>query len=414
MRAIVMSALMALAAVLGGAAVPAAAAARPATAASHPVQPSEVALAQNSFPRISCVTARDCLAVAGNSPENTGSTPTALAIARWNGSGWKRLRVALPKGTRSADLSGVSCRTAKSCLVVGDYYTSAATGAASHALTLAYNGTSLKPTPAVPLPKSTAQATLGGVSCATARHCVAVGTASGSTSAFGATGLASVIETWNGAKWALRTIRTAASTLVDLTGISCVTSAFCVLAGIAYSNTDARLYLRSWNGTRLTAMKLAAAKSSTGELLVTGVSCATRTNCAVSGISDASNDLVHAFTQVWKGTAWQPVTATWPKGTAESELLGLSCYGQHACDAVGAAGSDAAPHATSAAFNGRSWTVQRVSGPAQGKASAFSDVSCLSATRCVAVGATGPASGATMTRITGVWNGTSWRLEPGF
>ena len=43
----------------------------------------------------------------------------------------------------------------------------------------------------------------------------------------------------------------------------------------------------------------------------------------------------------------------------------------------------------------------------------FTDVTCLSATDCVAVGQLGPAGSAndTSTALSGFWNGKSWRLK---
>lgn len=417
MRRIVIAGLVALAATLGGVAVPVSAATdRPARAVrpAGALRPAALGLQPNVAPRISCVTARDCLAIAGTSAQSAGAAPVAMAIARWNGSRWTRARAALPRGTRSVDLAGVSCRTATSCLVVGDYYTSAGSGASSHALALTYNGTSLRPLPAVPLPRSATQATLSGVSCTTAAHCVAVGAAVGSSSGFSPNGPDSLIETWNGTKWTLRSVGAPAGTLVDFTGVSCVTSAYCVLAGTAFAQNGVHLYLRSWNGRQLAVMKTAG-ESSTGGLLVTGVSCATRANCAVSGgaVSAASGD-ISAFTRVWKGQAWQASTAAWPTGTADSYLAGVSCFGAHDCEAVGLAGSIAAPGPAAVFFNGTSWTRQAVPGPGRGRATILADVSCLSAASCVAVGDTGPVSTTTPARLTGVWNGRTWRFLPGF
>jgi hypothetical protein len=246
-RKIAISGLVALAAVLGGGAVPATAMAqatatvRP-TAAVRPgitARPADVALVDSGLPMVSCVLATDCVAIEGSAAQSGQQPPAPGRVARWNGSSWKRLGVALPKGTTAVDLDGVSCRGAKSCLVVGDYYTSPGFSGTSRVLALAYNGTSLKPTPAVPLPKGTTDGALSSVSCVTTRYCVALGLADGDTSAFGAFGSVTIIETWNGAKWTLRTIAAPAghTTMTVPSVISCATSAFCVLAGDAYSLT---------------------------------------------------------------------------------------------------------------------------------------------------------------------------------
>jgi hypothetical protein len=425
-RRIAISGLVALAAVLGGAAVPAAATTQPAAVARiASAATSAAALFTDTFPKISCVTGVDCLAVTGSSTLTEG-TSTATAISRWNGSTWKRAHVALPKGTRSLDLNSVSCKGAKSCLVVGDYYTSANASASSHALALIYNGTSLKPMPAVPLPKSTTDVTLIGVSCTTTKHCVALGTALGNTAAFGADGMVSLIETWNGAKWALHTVGMPANTDTEFSGISCATSAFCVLAGEAFSSSSTggeHLYLRSWNGQKLTVMKPAAVPGGNSSApIVVGVSCANPSNCAVTGADEidgsGSTPGVTALTELWNGKAWRTATVAWPAGTVESLMLGVSCFGAHACEVAGvtAAGTsaDADGDAAAASYNGTSWKLQTVPAPAAGRTTVFSGVSCLTGARCNAVGQTGLTTATKPSLMTGAWNGTAWKFNPGF
>ena len=450
MRRIAISGLAALAALLSGGAVPTAAMAQPTATARADVavvarEGSAVAsrgtgavviarvgrapaaydgVAVSGLPLISCVLATDCLGIEGTSSLTDGaSRPTR--VARWNGSVWKGAGVSLPKGTRSDDLLGVSCHGAKSCLVVGDYYTGTSQSADSHVLALAYNGTSLKPTPAVPLPKGTTDAVLTGVSCVTARHCVAVGAAHGDTKAFGDQDSLIVIETWNGAKWTLRTTPTSigATTQVDPTVVSCATSAFCVLAGEAFTDNSlaSTFYLASWNGAKLTAMKPASVSgSAAGFIAPTGVSCASPANCAVTGavLGDASSSSgsSSAFTEIWNGKAWRSATVTWPKGIADSMTLGVSCYAAHTCEAVGVDGAneETSFDAAAVSFDGTAGTLQAVPAPSKGYVHLFADVSCLPWGSCVATGATGKTSGKSSAVMTGVWNGKAWKLDPGF
>ena len=417
MRRIVISGLVALAAVVGGSGVAADAGTQPtaATWAARAATSTAAGSITDSFPKISCVTGMDCLGI-------TGGTATPISIARWNGATWKRAHWTLPKGTRSLDLAGVSCKAAKSCLVVGDYYTSTSTSASSHALALIYNGTSLKPMPTVPLPKSTTDVALLGVSCTTTKHCVAIGTASGDTAAFGTFGMLTLIETWNGAKWTLHTVGSPANTLAEFSGISCATSSYCVLAGESLSETDRdTLYLRSWNGTRLTVLKPAAVGGSTAIPAVSDVSCATPSNCAVIGAVlsfNGSTTTPTAFTEIWNGKTWRTAKVAWPTATTGSFLIGVSCFGAHSCDAVGltstGTATDAAGDPVAASYNGTSWALQTVPAPAKGRTTILSDVKCVSAVKCVAVGETGLTTASSPATMTGVWNGKAWRFDPGF
>ncbi len=436
MRRIALSGLAALAAVLGGVALPATALAQ-STAAARPgitarpgvaARPAAGGGARSGAPIVSCVLSTDCLAVQGSSSQSgTGPSAIPTRVERWSGSSWKRLGVAMPKGTKSDDLNDVSCRGAKSCLVVGDYYTSTSGGAVSRPLALVYNGTSLKPTPAVPLPKGASDVGLTGVSCATTRHCVAIAMADGNTGIFlGNDGPLIIIETWNGAKWTMRTVTTPASKFVQVTGVSCATTTFCVITGTSYSPASSgfimNLYLASWNGKKLTTMKSPAMPgiSSSSQVVPLGVSCDTPSNCAVTGENvgdiNSSTPSITAFTAIWNGKTWRLAPVRWPAGMAASGLAGVSCYAAHACEAVGveAANVNKPFRAAAVSYHGTAATLEAVPAPSKGDSSVFEDVSCLPWGSCVAVGLTGRTTADPGAVMTGVWNGRVWKLAPGF
>ena len=419
MRKIALSGLVALAAVLGGVAVPATAMAQP-TAGVRPVavRPADDGPVITGLPMISCVFAVDCLGVEGSSSLTDGGPASPTRVARWNGSTWKGVGVTLPAGAKSVDLNGVSCRAANSCLVVGDYYKSASENAPDYPLALSYNGTSVRPTSLVPVPKGLSGVTLDAVSCTSATHCVAVGTANGDSSLPGADVEVAMIETWNGSKWTLHnvTASSTSSSTPQVAGVSCATTAFCVLDGTSYTvsakGATFGTWLGSWNGTKLTTMKSAEAMEPIG------ISCSTISNCAVAGIGlglGSTSTVTTAVTEVWNGSAWKPAKMAWPRG-ADSFLLGLSCYAAHSCEAVGMEGppSGDSADAVAVSFNGTAGTVQALAAPAKGYSDDLSSVSCLPWGSCVAVGESGKSSGASGTPMTGTWSGKAWKFHAGF
>jgi hypothetical protein len=426
-RKIALSGLIALTALVGGAvAVPATAMAQPSAGvrpvSAVPARPDADAVVSDvGGPKISCVLATDCLAVKGSSAlTGNGTTPTR--VARWNGSSWKDVGVPLPKGTKSDDLTGVSCRGTTFCLVVGDYYKGTSSSSPSNPLALIYNGSSLKATAAVPVPKGASNVALTDVSCTSARYCVAVGitqtTANGYPPA--------LLETWNGAKWTLHAIASSATTEVQPAAVSCATPAFCVLTGSTtfFNGTTFafRVYLASWNGSKLTTMKSALSASAKSLPAGAGVSCDTPAHCAVTGLilsSVTTNSAnVNAFTETWNGKAWQTAKTTWPKGVAASITLGASCYGGRTCVTVGeyaTSNANTAPfEATAVSYVGSTGTVQAVPAPSKGHSTDFTSVSCLPWGTCIAVGQTGKTNATVPSIMTGVWNGKTWKLDPGF
>ena len=141
-------------------------------------------------------------------------------------------------------------------------------------------------------------------------------------------------------------------------------------------------------------------------------------NCGVTGLNLGlgSAATTAALTEIWNGSAWKLAKVAWPKGTADSFLLGLSCYGAHTCEAVGMQGPASGDYAdaVAASFNGTAGTVQAPPGPAKGYSDDLSSVSCLPWGSCVAVGESGKSTAASGTPMTGTWSGKGWQLHPGF
>ena len=353
--------------------------------------------------RISCGSPKACLATGVTL---SGSSTSAIVNA-WNGTTWKSITVHAPKGAAFVGLGGVSCKSPAYCLLAGDYVTSTQSGH-FRPFALTWNGTSLRPVPAPPLPKGATDATLSAVSCVAVKSCVTVGTLFGSTER-------ALVETWNGAKWTLRTPPNPPGTmLAQATSVSCLSLTRCVVAGETISAATANIgvILARWNGKTLTRQK-APLPAGTSDPVLTDVSCVSATSCAAVGANiDASATTLKgfAFTEVWNGTAWKVTRIAQPKGISASFLFGLSCTSARRCVAVGYAGSENIAHAVAMSYNGRTWAPQRVPAPARGLSDGFESVSCTSAAHCVADGLIGPSSGNSERLLSGLWNGTTWKL----
>jgi hypothetical protein len=405
-RKIVISGLLALIAlaVAGGNALPAATAA---TAA--PLAPRQQGITASAFiisGKISCGTPNSCLAVAGDANK---SGQLAQVVEGWNGKAWRSVAVPTPNPTVALiNLAAVSCRSATACVVVGTYVTLAGVGA-EQPYALTWNGSSLTPTGTPPVPKNSGSTSLTGVSCVTARSCVAVGDSQGGDGPL-------LVETWNGAKWTLRTARVPGGARATYpAAVSCRSVTFCIVAGQSYSSvpgTPAMLLAR-WNGTSLTAMK-PAVPADAADITLSDISCPSATFCAAVGFStNPSGTGVFGLAAVWNGKSWTADKMAAPKGDAESFLYGVSCRPDGFCMAVGSAGlSTTATEATALSYKGKKWTLQNVPGPGTGPSSDFFGVNCLLDDKCVAIGEIVSSHTATAAPLAGLWNGSSWRLSP--
>jgi hypothetical protein len=146
--------------------------------------------------------------------------------------------------------------------------------------------------------------------------------------------------------------------------------------------------------------------------IVVADSCTGRGICiAVGGYENRSGTQV-PLAEARAGAGWRMQRTPVPPGAVLSNLFGVSCTGADACIAVGY-WTDAALHIRPLVerWNGTSWAIQPVPGPAGFPAAGFFAVSCASARACTAVGAKSSSTGDT-TPLAERWNGTSWAIQP--
>jgi hypothetical protein len=353
--------------------------------------------------RISCGSATACLSVGSNINNNTGATtPLAEALS---GRKWKSVSVKTPAGAaNSTALAGVSCKAANYCLVVGDYTTS--TAARPYALT--WNGSTLTPITAPPVPKGGQLFALASDSCVAVKKCVVVGSAlvPGATLVFRL-----FTDTWNGATWTQVTAASpSGSALPELTALHCFSTTSCVAAGSAFATSGATsVLIATWNGKTWTRQK--AVTPAGQEVLVNDLSCVSAKSCATVGMSiNNAATSAYGFLEVWNGKAWSESKYQGPKGDTLAFMLGVSCVSASNCVAVGAAGTSKTGAAEALSWNGKSWTALKVPAPAKGDTSDFAGVSCPKAGDCVAVGEGGPENTTKPSQLAGYWNGKSWKL----
>jgi hypothetical protein len=363
--------------------------------------PATAAPAARDLFSVSCLTAKNCLAVGQDS---NLLRPVGGPLAEtWNGAAWKVVPVRLPAGATGGGLGQVTCLTTTNCRAVGFY----ATGGRQFPLYNTWNGKAWTP---ARLPGIAGRYTaLEGITCLSSAFCVTVGAYT--TPGPSATPLADI---WSGGKWTKTTPPAPpGTTLGVLLAVSCASATFCVASGAYNTSKGSGGLIDLWNGKTWSTMAAAEPRGHTGDFL-TGVSCRPSKTCFVVGSAFAGSGLV-SIAETLNGTHWALTPVPWPKGTVSPGLSGVSCVAANRCVAVGninqnvfAAGNHGKVGA--ATWNGKAWTVSPTPTPAKNVASLFNAVTCLSATSCVAVGQIGPAGTTNGTGLSGFWNGSSWRV----
>jgi hypothetical protein len=389
------SALLTLATALCAATAATAASAQPVPAAASPAR---------ELLAVSCASAKNCLAVGidGDAFKRAGG-PLAES---WNGTTWRTVGVRLPRGATSGILYSVSCVSATRCVAVGFY--DKGSGRA-FALAGTWNGKTWTPAQ-LPAPVG-ANASLDGVSCKSVTSCVAVGAYQ-----VGDHAGAPLAEIWNGKTWTQTTPPASVGgfAISGLEAVSCVSPGRCVATASVEGPPVA--VIESWNGKAWSAEKVGALPGDIGAGQ-TGVSCPSAGSCVVVGFGMYSTATV-SFSEIWNGKSWRDATVPLPGGGVNSShLWGVSCAAVNRCAAVGdielyPQKGVRTERAAAVTWNGKAWKATSVPAPPKGKSSMLNDVTCLSASSCVAVGQFGSVGLTTGTALSAFWNGKRWHLVP--
>ena len=334
-------------------------------------------------------------------PDATGLDVKQL-VEQWNGSRWSIVASpALPAAfgpigglDEFAGLTGVSCPSPVSCAAVGN------SASVEH-----WNGRSWS---IAPLVSHTSQSQLVGVSCSSTTDCNAVGTSDDATLA----------ERWNGTRWVVvSTSGPAGTSDASLSSVSCpiTTECFAVGSATSTSGSTTKVLIERWNGTH---WAIVAAPNPTGsnDTQLSGVSCASASDCAAVGFSSTSTSQ-KSLAEHWNGTSWSIVPAPNAGGAAETSLAGVSCSSAESCMAVGSSVTVSASSVTAKTltehWDGTGWTI--VTSPSSSDASSLSrlgSVSCPGPADCTAVGySLGIGSKSIAIKpLAEQWNGTAWTI----
>lgn len=241
--------------------------------------------------------------------------------------------------------------------------------------------------------------TLSSVSCVSATSCMAVG-----FSVQGSAPSRPLAESWNEKTWSLTKAPPVAGNEDDiLTGVSCASATQCMAVGY-YSNSGATLVLaESWNG-KTWSLTSPPNPSSTYDAF-NAVSCASVKSCMAVGYANIGSN-TETVAESWNGTSWKVLNSRDPGGSY-TLFAGVSCTSTTSCVATGSQFDGVSEDLTLVeSWNGSTWKV--VASPNTGAMNFLDAVSCVS-TRCVAAGVVTTAS-LTDTLIESWQQGGKWKV----
>jgi hypothetical protein len=177
----------------------------------------------------------------------------------------------------------------------------------------------------------------------------------------------------------------------SFSGVSCPSATFCLAVGSHLAPSGARRALaEKWNGT---SWRVVAAPP--GRVL-DSVSCTGATFCMAEGVLNGAGAINLAET--WNGHTWRiQKLPVFP-------VSRISCGSPRLCMLVTGRAAD---QTVVRYWNGRTWRIS--TGCDGGPLCSFSDVSCASASVCMAVGSVATdGSGDAFEGFTTTWNGKRW------
>lgn len=190
---------------------------------------------------VSCTSSVRCTMV--GSYENSSGVELPFA-AGWDGKEWALQTMPSPAGGKGVEPRGVSCATSTACLAVGRYENSSGAG---QILSERWNGTEWSIQTA-PTPAGSTSNSFDGVSCISSSSCTAVGVSLASTNKY-----LTLAERWNGSEWKIESTPNSESGESWLSGgVSCASATTCVAVGNS-GKALTEIYGNAGSGTAMEA-----------------------------------------------------------------------------------------------------------------------------------------------------------------
>jgi len=298
----------------------------------------------------------------------------------------------------------VSCTAPEQCVLVGEHYTTATrpsllaeVSSTSGWSMLQWNN-----------PRGVRWALFDYVSCVGTMYCMAVGTDHASGSKLSEQDY-SARYTGSGGMRAVRTPTPPHARWSDLAGVSCLTAADCVAVG-DYENAakHVQTFAALWNGSKWTLQLKTPNPAKQADTEFNDVDCVSASHCVAVGVtvSRGSHPAYHAFAATWASGRWRQSSMP---SVSNAGLDSVSCTSS-GCVAVGDRGGSTT---LAELWNGHSWRVLRAARLTGKRGSGvLSNVSCPSATHCIAVGYRYIAKRSySDNTLAEVWNGHSWKVQ---
>ncbi len=187
----------------------------------------------------------------------------------------------------------------------------------------------------------------------------------------------------------------------SLSAVSCTGTTTCMAVG----NVGGSLLSERRSGNTWTIVSI----PDPGGGQLPGISCTSSSSCEAVGQFD-NGGTTETLAEMWNGSSWSIQSTPNPAGVTSSQLNDVSCVSASRCEAVGQATNGGGNIQTLAEeWNGSNWTIKSTQDVGGATISELSGVSCTAATSCEAVGES--RTGTNFPALIEKWNGSSWIIQ---
>ena len=248
---------------------------------------------------VSCVAVNSCVVI--GSATNMNTDANVQIIWTWNGTAWTRTTVPDADPGTMTEFSALHCFSLTSCVVIGDGPVTASSSGADTPVAASWNGTAFTDLNA-PQPSGVSMAVFNGLSCVSARSCVVVG--SGYTGSAGTPSRA-FAEVWNGKTWTVtKWSGPKGDTQAELLDVSCTSAVRCIAVGGHGTPKAGAPAALAWTGSKWTVLKVAGPGQGKAAAFE-AISCPVNGKCITTGVTGKADFSVGAaIAGYWNGTTW--------------------------------------------------------------------------------------------------------------
>jgi hypothetical protein len=263
--------------------------------------PTPTDKADSGLGGVSCTSSSFCMAGGSATNDPSGNGPTTPLAEMWDGHAWAITPTPHTPGAVQTFLGATSCTSKTACTTVGEQHFPDGSVAA---IAERWDGTRWR-IQSTPSPAGVSFASFGGVSCISARHCLAVGGSDNGTLA----------EVWNGTRWQIMQTPQppggGPGTGVGFTAVACSFASACTAVGFGFGFRGGSVFAERWDG-HTWQLQPTPLLPGAHDIDPAAIACPSRTECvSVAGYEDDGPGS-HTLAEVWHG----PSTAAQSTATA--------------------------------------------------------------------------------------------------